>query len=76
MARQPHPAAPGGPLGGGPRWSRSARDGTRVYVTNSLYAAWDEVFYPEDVGAWLAKIDADTSSGGMSSRCAFLCARG
>ncbi len=42
-----------------------SRDGKRVYVTNSLYAAWDEVFYPGGVGAWMAKLDADASSGGL-----------
>ena len=30
-----------------------------------LYAAWDEVFYPDGVGAWMAKLDADLSSGGL-----------
>ena len=42
-----------------------SRDGRRVYVTNSLYAAWDEVFYPDGVGAWMAKMDADVSTGGL-----------
>jgi selenium-binding protein 1 len=42
-----------------------SRDGRRVYFTNSLYAAWDEVFYPNGVGAWMAKIDANPESGGM-----------
>ena len=42
-----------------------SRDGRRVYVTNSLYAAWDEVFYPDGVGAWMAKLDADVSAGGL-----------
>jgi methanethiol oxidase len=42
-----------------------SRDGQRVYVTNSLYAAWDDVFYPDGVGAWMAKLDADTRSGGL-----------
>ena len=65
VARQPHPAAPGQPLGGGPQMVEISRDGQRVYVTNSLYAAWDEVFYPGGVGAWMAKLDADTSSGGL-----------
>jgi methanethiol oxidase len=65
VARQPHPAAPGQPLGGGPQMVEISRDGKRVYVTNSLYAAWDEVFYPGGVGAWMAKLDADTSSGGL-----------
>ena len=28
-----------------------SRDGRRVYVTNSLYGAWDDQFYPDGVGA-------------------------
>jgi methanethiol oxidase len=67
VARQPHPAAGGQPLGGGPQMVELSRDGKRVYVTNSLYAAWDDVFYPGGVGAWLAKLDADTTAGGMSA---------
>ena len=43
-----------------------SRDGKRVYVTNSLYAAWDEIFYPDGVGAWVAKFDADVGAGGLS----------
>ena len=31
----------------------------------SLYAAWDEVFYPDGGGAWMAKLDADISAGGL-----------
>ena len=30
----------------GRRWSRSRRDGRRVYLTNSLYAAWDAPVLP------------------------------
>ena len=26
-----------------------SRDGSRVYVTNSLYASWDTQFYPDGV---------------------------
>ena len=44
-----------------------SRDGPRVYVTNSFYGAWDGIFYPEGVGAWLVKLDADTTSGGMTA---------
>jgi len=66
VARQPHPAAPGQPLGGGPQMVEVSRDGTRVYVTNSLYATWDDIFYPEGVGAWAAKVDADLGGGGMA----------
>jgi selenium-binding protein 1 len=40
-----------------------SRDGRRIYVTNSLYAAWDAVFYPEEIRGWLAKIDADPNGG-------------
>jgi len=65
VARTPHPAAPDLPLGGGAQMIEISRDGRRVYVTNSLYAAWDEVFYPDGVGAWMAKLDADISAGGL-----------
>jgi methanethiol oxidase len=65
VRREPHPAAPGLPLGGGPQMVEISRDGRRIYVTNPLYAAWDEVFYPDGVGAWMAKLDADLSSGGL-----------
>ena len=65
VGRRPHPAAPDLPLRGGPQMVEISRDGRRVYVTNSLYAAWDEVFYPDGVGAWMAKLDADVSAGGL-----------
>jgi selenium-binding protein 1 len=42
-----------------------SRDGQRVYFTNSLYGAWDEQFYPDGVGAWMAKLDA-ADGGGMA----------
>jgi selenium-binding protein 1 len=42
-----------------------SRDGRRVYVTNSLYGAWDDQFFPDGVGAWMAKIDTDPSTGGL-----------
>jgi selenium-binding protein 1 len=35
-----------------------SRDGRRVYLTNSLYAAWDAQFYPAGIGGWLTKLDA------------------
>ena len=43
-----------------------SRDGRRVYATNSLYATWDDIFYPDGVGAWMARIDANTETGGMT----------
>jgi methanethiol oxidase len=64
--RQPHPAVPDLRLAGAPQMVEISRDGKRVYVTNSLYAAWDEIFYPDGVGAWAAKFDADVAGGGLS----------
>ena len=63
VRRTPHPAASDLPLGGGPQMVEVSRDGRRVYVTNSLYAAWDGIFYPDGVGAWLARLDADPDGG-------------
>ncbi|WP_067478115.1 selenium-binding family protein [Actinomadura hibisca] len=56
--RTPHPAQPDVPLAGGPQMVEVSRDGKRVYVTNSLYGSWDDQFYPDGVGAWMAKLDS------------------
>jgi selenium-binding protein 1 len=66
VRRQPHPAAPDLRLGGGPQMVELSRDGQRVYVTNSLYGTWDPIFYPDGVGAWMAKLDANTDRGGIT----------
>ncbi len=58
VRRTPHPSAPDRPLAGGPQMVEVSRDGSRVYVTNSLYGAWDDQFYPDGVGAWMAKVDS------------------
>lgn len=63
VARAPHPSRPEEPLTGGPQMVEVSRDGRRVYFTNSLYGAWDHQFYPEGVGAWMAKLDADPAGG-------------
>ena len=55
--RTSHPAAGGRPLNGAPQMVEISRDGRRVYFTNSLYAAWDEQFYPDGVHGWMAKAD-------------------
>ena len=44
VSRAAHPAS--GPLNGGPQMVETSRDGKRIFLTNSLYAAWDEQFYP------------------------------
>src|SRR5207245_4743373 len=59
-----HPAAPGEALAGGPQMVEVSRDGKRIYLTNSLYGAWDDQFYPDGVGSWFAKIDTDPGAGG------------
>ena len=63
VRRAAHPAAPDQPLAGGPQMVEVSRDGRRVYLTNSLYGSWDDQFYPDGVGAWMAKIDADPAAG-------------
>ncbi len=57
VERTAHPAA--GALNGGPQMVEVSRDGRRVYLTNSLYAAWDAQFYPEGIDGWLVKLDSD-----------------
>jgi len=61
VRRTPHPSAPETPLAGGPQMVEVSRDGSRVYVTNSLYGSWDDQFYPDGVGAWMAKVDSGES---------------
>jgi methanethiol oxidase len=64
LRRQPHPTAPDQPLAGGPQMLEVSRDGRRIYVTNSLYGTWDPIFYPDGVGAWMAKLDTNPEAGG------------
>jgi selenium-binding protein 1 len=61
--RTPHPRQPGKALNGGPQMVEVSRDGRRVYVTNSLYRAWDEQFYPDGIKGWMAKIDVNPAGG-------------
>ena len=61
--RAPHPKNQNRPLAGGPQMVEVSRDGRRVYFTNSLYAAWDEQFYPDGVGSWMVKLDAKPNGG-------------
>lgn len=58
VRRAAHPKAPGKTLNGGPQMVEISRDGKRVYLTNSLYASWDEQFYPDGIRGWMVKIDA------------------
>jgi selenium-binding protein 1 len=45
-----------------------SRDGQRVYVTNSLYGSWDDQFYPDGVGSWMAKLDSTPDSFTLDER--------
>jgi selenium-binding protein 1 len=58
VRRAAHPSRPQQALSGGPQMVEVSRDGRRVYFTNSLYAAWDEQFYPEGVGTWFVQANA------------------
>ena len=56
-----HPAA--GPVNGGPQMVEISRDGKRVYLTNSLYLAWDKQFYPDGIRGWAVKLDVGDDGG-------------
>ncbi|HTP36690.1 MAG TPA: selenium-binding family protein [Candidatus Acidoferrales bacterium] len=65
VRRVGHPSKPGTPLNGGPQMVEVSRDGRRVYVTNSLYAAVDAQFYPDGIEGWMMKVDVDPNTGKM-----------
>ena len=54
-------------LAGGPQMLQLSLDGSRLYVTNSLFSSWDNQFYPNlsQTGSYLLQIDCDTENGGM-----------
>lgn len=52
----------GAALTGGPQMAEISRDGKRMYVTNSLYSAWDDQFYP-GLRGWMARLDLDPEGG-------------
>jgi len=65
VKKTPHPGNPKQPINGGPQMVELSRDGRRIYFSNSLYAAWDEQFYPEGIKSWMAKVETDPVKGGM-----------
>jgi selenium-binding protein 1 len=69
LHRAAHPN--GTPIGGGPQMIEISRDGGRVYVTNSLYSAWDDQFYPEGIPGRLVTLHAEPG-GGLSMAPDFL----
>ena len=52
---------------GGPQMLQLSLDGKRLYVTTSLFSAWDKQFYPELVsrGAMMLLINVNTERGGL-----------
>ncbi|GIX80143.1 selenium-binding protein 3, partial [Caerostris extrusa] len=62
------PSVKGIPVRGGPQMLQLSLDGKRLYVTNSLFSAWDKQFYPENVekGSMMLLVHVNTDSGGMS----------
>jgi methanethiol oxidase len=63
VRRAAHPSRANQPLNGGPQMVEVSRDGRRIYFTNSLYAPWDEQFYPDGIRSWLVKLDAKPEGG-------------
>lgn len=61
------PEVKGNQLRGGPQMIQLSLDGKRLYVTNSLFSAWDKQFYPELVekGSHMLQIDVNTDEGGL-----------
>ena len=55
------------PARGGPQMLQLSLDGKRLYVTDSLFSAWDNQFYPDigKQGSLLLQLDADTEKGGL-----------
>jgi len=53
---------------GGPQMIQLSLDGKRLYVTTSLFSAWDKQFYPDmgKYGSFLLQVDVDNVNGGMT----------
>lgn len=52
---------------GSPQMIQLSRDGRRLYVTTSLYSAWDKQFYPDmyNKGSQLLMVNVDRENGGL-----------
>ena len=62
IRRKGHPKSNGSLLGG-PQMVEISRDGRRVYFTNSLYSTIDDQLYPDKLGGWMVKLNADPNGG-------------
>ncbi|KAK5642132.1 hypothetical protein RI129_008299 [Pyrocoelia pectoralis] len=69
LKTQPDPVfIKGKRLYGSPQMLQLSLDGTRLYVSSSLFSQWDRQFYPDMVekGGFLVKVDVDVKNGGMT----------
>lgn len=68
------PSVKGRPLVGSPQMLQLSLDGKRLYVTTSLFSAWDYQFYPDmkKKGSMMLLLDVDTTNGGLSLNKDFL----
>jgi len=59
---------------GGPQMLQLSLDGKRLYVSSSLFTAWDKQFYPQlfEHGSMMLQIDVDTKKGGLTLNKDFL----
>ena len=65
---QPDPVyVKGRRLYGSPQMLQLSLDGTRLYVTSSIFKPWDKQFYPEHFknGSTMIKLDVDVQKGGL-----------
>lgn len=62
------PSLKGIPIRGGPQMLQLSLDGKRLYVTNSLFSAWDKQFYPENImkGSMMYLVKVDNENGGLT----------
>ncbi|XP_061941139.1 methanethiol oxidase isoform X1 [Apis cerana] len=68
LTEQPAPIyIKGRRLYGSPQMLQLSLDGTRLYVTTSIFKPWDQQFYPEHVknGSTMVKLDIDIRNGGL-----------
>jgi len=65
---QPDPLyVKGTEIRGGPQMLQLSLDGTRLYVTTSLFSPWDRQFYPDMVsrGSQLVRVIVNNETGGL-----------
>ncbi|XP_076183640.1 methanethiol oxidase [Ptiloglossa arizonensis] len=68
LTAQPNPVyVKGRRLYGSPQMLQLSLDGTRLYVTTSIFKPWDQQFYPDHVknGSTMVKLDVNVKNGGL-----------